>query len=271
MELYRYVNQQELDSIKNDKVLAFKHPSVWSVHESLFTQLFVLDEKERIKMLRKIIRTFLSSTYYKEEYKEKKENLYYDLYTDISVIIHLSYYTYSLCWTTLKDDWVNTQIENSPEHVAYIIADIEPTSEPSITLKDRDGNTYNGILRTKEILYGDFCGSERVKTVIDRFENDGRHLSDLITILPTQWSKQHEYRQIITPNFYDLRGVSSFGGYIFNKYGGFNSGNETDLIEALSNDIFNIKDYVDKLFADKPNKILYWEIPDGFIKGIKYK
>lgn len=296
MEIYRYITADEKEDIIKNKRLQLWQPSRWGKNESVITQIFNFqgikhydrdnpfrskrEYRDTILQIKKLVFHYIKAFYSDRDLigvppdtecddGNSSHSLYYDVYTDLMLMLNLSYYTYCKSWSTERDNFDDTQFAGADENnVAYIVAD--STIPEKVTLVDEVGHEYQGVARFAPVQYIDFAWSTAPPAIIDSFKKSNRNLSALLGTLQAKYSRQKEYRLIISPNFYDFSAICSFGSYVYQKYDKYVVGDDSDLANALLINAIKIKKYTDSLFiADTQGyKSLFLNLPDGFIKGI---
>ena len=294
MKLYHYVDQVEFDDIKENNRLRFSQPFYWDQSndgkESFLTYIFsfnIIDSivkgsneyKETIKKIIRLINFYLSYSNYggkwapiprSQDEADSNLNALNNVKTGILNELQISWHYFAACWSTDNNLW---HLPIMRDKMAYIVCDVElnEPKEVALTYGNDSNAEFPGRMTFREIIYEDF-GSN---AVMNFFNENGRYVYDLFRVLTPDWANEKEIRHMISPNFDTCNNI--WASHKFTESIPSNSCSIDELKECIAEYLLSeakrIKKGLEEKWPDddKGRRVLYWDIPSGFIKDIILK
>lgn len=277
MELYRFICEKELCEIQEKKILRLWSPKKWGVNESIMTEIFGFNtdsSKEAVFIrVKQFIESYLEIFNISKPIKSPNEmvnwdlaedRIYYDVYTDLLIMLNLNLCSYCQCWS------LNPQVSkhinlNSDKYVARLLS--EGNIEREVLILTPKGEELKGYARFSKVVYKPYGYSKAIKTILNSFKESDRKLTHLLCTLQEKHIDQEEYRLMVTLDELHFNKIGSFSSYIYQKYNKSVIGSVDDLAEALILQANAINDFINDRLIYKTCDQTYitLKISNGFI------
>lgn len=281
MELYRFICEKELCEIQEIEALRLWSPKKWGVNESIMTEIFGFNtdsSKEDVFIrVKQFIESYLEIFNISKPIKSSNEmvnwdlaedRIYYDVYTDLLIMLNLNLCSYCQCWSLNPQVSKHINLSNSDKYVARLLS--EGNIEREVVILTPKGEELKGYARFFKVVYKPYGYSKAIKTILNSFKESDRKLTHLLCTLQEKHINQEEYRLMVTLDELHFNKIGSFSSYIYQKYNNSVIGSVDDLAEALILQANAINDFINDRLIYKTGEqtCITLKIPNGFITKI---
>lgn len=301
MKVYRTIDNQELEDIKLNNRIRFENP-FWNFKsegkivnifrkidevvclkkfdenvkiKNLFYELLYYDKEGRIKNeIEEWVNFYLKSDTKIRSYL-KRENGWYDIFTDLSLVIYIFFSNYCKCFSRL-----NKEIKiGKKENKAIIEINIDFNKNQILKCEDEKGRSYN----LKEVSMGgkvydlmekkqnadiayirhypvNYKVKSNYETIFGEFANR-RCIIELLNIVSDKYEEQEEERVFINLHLKEIlpnNVLSSLGSYFMNKY----QTTDMKVIHINQNDECYKEDFIEAMYIQF--FLIYIQIKEKF-------